>query len=107
MHKIYYKGFSMGTGFSRKKKEAKLMQQQFSQIQDKMSSVEVTGVAGNGLVIVTLTGNGEMKSIKIKPECVDKEDLEGLEILIKAAHADAQKKLKENSPQGMEGLFGG
>ena len=97
----------MGTGFSRKKKEAKLMQQQFSQIQDKMSSVEVTGMAGNGLVIVTLTGNGEMKLIKIKPECVDKEDLEGLEILIKAAHTDAQKKLKENTPQGMEGLFGG
>lgn len=97
----------MGTGFSRKKKEAKLMQQQFSQIQDKMGSVEVTGAAGNGLVTITLMGNGEMKSIKIKPECVDKEDLEGLEILIKAAHSDAQKKLKENSPQGMEGLFGG
>lgn len=96
----------MGSGFSRKKKEAKQMQQQFSQIQDQMSHLEITGSAGGGLVAITLTGDGEMKSIKIKPDCVDKEDVEGLEILIKAAHADAQKKLKERSPAGLSGLSG-
>lgn len=96
----------MGSGFARKKKEAKIMQQQFSQIQEKMSSLEITGSAGGGLVAITLTGDGEMKSIKIKPECVDKEDIEGLEILIKAAHTDAQKKLKDQTPPGLSGLFG-
>jgi DNA-binding YbaB/EbfC family protein len=96
----------MGSGFSRKKKEAKLMQQQFSQMQEQMSHLEVTGVAAGGLVTITLSGEGEMKSIKIKPECVDKEDIEGLEILIKSAHSDAQKKLKEHSPQSMSGLSG-
>lgn len=87
----------MGSGFARKKKEAKLMQQQFSQLQEKMNHVEVIGSAGNGLVNITLVGNGDMKSIKIKPECVDKEDVEGLELLIKTAYSDAQKKLQENS----------
>lgn len=96
----------MGSGFARKKKEAKLMQQQFSQLQDQMSTLEITGSAGGGLVIITLTGDGEMKSIKIKPECADKEDIEGLEMLIKAAHADAQKKLKEHSPGALPGLSG-
>lgn len=100
----------MGSGFARKKKEAKLMQQQFSQIQEQMSNMEITGTAGGGLVVITLSGDGEMKSIKIKPECADKDDIEGLEILIKAAHADAQKKLKEHSPtagmSGLSGLFG-
>lgn len=96
----------MGSGFSRKKKEAKLMQQQFSKIQDQLNTIEVVGAAGSGLVTITLTGEGEMKSIKIKSECVDKEDIEGLEILIKAAHADAQKKLKDQSPPGLSGLFG-
>lgn len=94
----------MGSGFSRKKKEAKLMQQQFSQLQDQMNQLEITGAAGGGLVTITLTGDGEMKSVKIKPECVDKEDIEGLEILIKAAHADAQKKLKSHTPQDLSGL---
>ena len=91
----------MGTGFSRKKKEAKLMQQQFSQIQEQMSQVEIKGTAGNGLVTITLTGDGEMKTIKINPECVDKEDVEGLELLIKAAYHDAQKHLKEQTPSGL------
>lgn len=98
----------MGSGFAKKKKEARLMQQQFSQLQSQMSQMEVTGTAGNGLVNITLTGEGEMKSIKINPECVDKEDVDGLELLIKAAYSDAQKKIKEGtSPvQGLSGLFG-
>lgn len=99
----------MGSGFAKKKKEAKLMQQQFSQLQEKMSNMEVVGSAGGGLVSITLTGDGDMKSIKIKPDCVDKDDIDGLELLIKSAHTDAQKKLKDNAPQGMaglEGLFG-
>lgn len=99
----------MGSGFARKKKEAKLMQQQFSQLQEQMSSMEISGSAGGGLVTITLTGDGDMKSIKIKPDCVDKEDVEGLELLIKTAYADAQKKLKDQAPPGMgnlSGLFG-
>ena len=102
----------MGSGFAKKKKEARLMQEQFSKIQSEMQNIEVIGAAGSGLVAITLNGDGELKSIKIKPECVDKEDIEGLEILIKAAHADAQKKLKERSPSipglpsGLSGLFG-
>lgn len=96
----------MGSGFAKKKKEAKLMQEQFGKIQSEMQTKEVTGSAGSGLVVMTLSGEGELKKVKIKPECVDKEDIEGLEILIKAAHADAQKKLKEQSPSlaGMGGL---
>lgn len=96
----------MGSGFAKKKKEAKLMQQQFSQLQTQMSNMEVTGSAGSGLVSITLTGDGEMKSVKIKPDCVDKEDIEGLELLIKAAYSDAQKKLQESSAKGMGGLKG-
>ena len=91
----------MGTGFSKKKKEARMMQQQFSKIQEQISSMEVTGSAGGGLVSITLNGDNEMKAIKIKPECVDKEDIEGLEILVKAAYADAYKKVKEQTSSQM------
>lgn len=88
----------MGTGFSKKKKEAKLFQQQFQQIQSKLKTTEVTGTSGNGLVNITLTGEGDFKQIKIKPECVDPEDVEGLEVLIKAAYEDAQVKIKSQTP---------
>jgi DNA-binding YbaB/EbfC family protein len=89
----------MGTGFSKKKKEAKLLQQQFSQLQSELKSKEVQGSAGNGLVTLTLSGDGELKKIKIKPECVDPEDVEGLESLIKAAYTDAQQKINSESSQ--------
>ncbi|CUI17488.1 putative YbaB family protein [Candidatus Protochlamydia naegleriophila] len=97
----------MGTGFSKKKKEARLIQQQISRVQTELHNLEVVGAAGSGLVTVTLTGDGEMKQIKIKPECVDVEDLEGLEILIRAAHEDAHKRLREQSPPlpGLPGFF--
>lgn len=94
----------MGSGFAKKKKEAKLMQEQIHKMQSQMQSMEVVGSAANGLVTITLTGDGEMKQIKIKPECVDPEDIEGLEMLIKTAYSDAQKKVKEQSPS-IPGMF--
>lgn len=96
----------MGTGFAKKKKEARLLQEKFSKMQSELQSSEVTGTAGNGLVTLVLTGDGNMKDIKIKPECVDPEDVEGLEVLIKAAYSDAQKKMQSQSP-GLSGLIPG
>lgn len=91
----------MGSGFLKKKKQAKAFKQQLSQMQDdflsKLETVEVTGVAGAGLVEIKINGAHEMKMIRIKPECVDPEDVEGLETLIKAAYMDASQKLKEQS----------
>ncbi len=89
----------MGSGFAKQKKQAKLLQAQMMQMQSQMQQTEATGSAGNGLVSITLSGEHEMKSIKIKPECVDPEDIEGLEVLVKAAYADACKKLQEQGPK--------
>lgn len=91
----------MGTGFSKKKKQAKMLQEQLSRMQTQMNQVEVVGTAGHGLVTITLNGENELKQIKIKPECVDPEDIEGLEDLIKAAYGDALKKLKEQQTQNI------
>lgn len=95
----------MGTGFAKKKKQAKEMQDQITKMQSNFKNVEVTGSAGNGLVTIVLNGDQEMKQVKIKPECVDPEDVEGLQDLIKAAYQDASKqltaKMSEHMPPGM------
>lgn len=88
----------MGSGFAKKKKQAKALQQQLSQLQDQMQKTEAIGIAGNGLVALTLSGEHELKNIAIKPECVDPEDVEGLQDLIKAAYADAAAKLAAQTP---------
>jgi len=96
----------MGTGFAKRKKQAKKMQDQFSQMQDDMKNIEATGQAGNGLVTITLNGENKMTSIKIKPECVDVDDVDGLEDLITVAYEDAAKILEEKMPKmpGMDSL---
>lgn len=95
----------MGSGFSKKKKQAKMLQEQFSKLQSELQNQEVTGTSGNGLVTVSMTGDGDLKQIKIKPECVDPEDVEGLEVLIKAAFLDAAEKSKAQT-QGLPGMQG-
>lgn len=91
----------MGTGFSKKKKQARMLQEQLGRMQTQMNQIEAVGVAGNGLVSLTLNGDNEMKQLSIKPECVDPEDLDGLQDLIKAAYADALQKLKSQQSQNL------
>jgi hypothetical protein len=86
----------MGSGFSKMKKQAKLMQDQFSQMQNKLETTLVEGSVGNGLVTVTLNGAKELKKIVIKPECVS--DVEGLQDLILGAFENAASKLEGQSP---------
>lgn len=94
----------MGTGFSKKKKQARMLQEQLGQMQNQMQSLEVEGSAGNGLVTLTLNGDNELKRLKIKPECIDPEDADGLETLIKAAYNDAMQKLKEQQSKNIPRL---
>jgi DNA-binding YbaB/EbfC family protein len=84
----------MGSGFSKMKKQARMMQEQFSQMRGQLSTKTVEGSAGNGLVTVTLNGEKELKKIIIRPECVNPSDVEGLQDLVIAAFEDAAKKLE-------------
>lgn len=97
----------MGTGFAKRKKQAKMMQEQFKLMQEKIKDIEVVGQAANGLVNITMNGDGDVTKVRIKPECVDKEDVEGLEDLIRVAFHDAKEKVKKESSQGMPALPGG
>ena len=96
----------MGKGFQKKKKQARQMQEQFAQLQEQMQNIEAEGQAGNGLVTITLNGDYEVKGIKIKPDCVDPDDIDGLETLIKAAHKDAMDKIRKEMPS-LGGPMGG
>lgn len=91
----------MGSGYSKMKKQARLMEAQMQAMQQNLKETECTGSSGNGLVTIVLDGEKNVKSLKIKPDCVDKDDVEGLEDLIVAAFKDAQskaEKLSENLP---------
>ncbi len=93
----------MGSGYAKQKKAFK---EQFAAMEAKMKETSATGTSGAGLVEVTLNGDHEVIKLRIKPECVDPEDVEGLQDLLRAAFNDAAKKLKESLPDmgSMSGL---
>lgn len=88
----------MGSGFSKMKKQARMMQEQLSMAKQNLENTLVEGKAGNGLVTVTLNGSKELKKIAIQPECVNPNDVEGLQDLILAAFEEASSKVDSQAP---------
>ena len=88
-------------------KQAQKMQQQMVQAQAELAEKQVTGTAGGGLVTATVTGAGDVVSLKIKPEAVDPDDIESLEDLVVAAIRDASANAQELQSQAMGPLAGG
>lgn len=88
-------------------KKAQKMQQQLVEAQAKLAETEVTGSAGGGLVSATVTGAGDVLSIKIDPKVVDPDDVESLEDLVVAAIRDATNNAQELQQTAMGPLAGG
>ncbi|PCI78031.1 nucleoid-associated protein [Candidatus Aerophobetes bacterium] len=93
----------MGTGFSKMKKQARMLQDQMEKMQEETKNLSVQGSSGNGLVTITLSGDHKMQDITIKKECIDPEDSEGLQDLIAAAYEDALNQIESAGPS-MDGL---
>lgn len=75
-------------------KQAKEMQAKFQAMQEEVADLEAQGEAGAGLVKVTMSGKGEMKSLEIDPSLLKEDECEILEDLILAAHNDAKTKVE-------------
>ncbi len=88
-------------------KQAQKMQQQMIAAQEELAKAEVQGSAGGGLVTATVTGAGEVVSLKIKPEAVDPDDVESLEDLVVAALHDASRAAQDLSAEHMGPLTSG
>lgn len=86
--------------FSEILRQAQDMQQKIAEAQEKVEAIEAEGLAGAGLVRVTLRGKGEMVSLKIDPSLMS-DEAEILEDLVKAAHADARKRLEQETEAAM------
>lgn len=88
-------------------KQAQEMQARMAEMQAKLETREIEGVAGGGMVHVTLNGKGEMKKLKLDRAAVDPAEIEVLEDLIVAAHADAKRKVEAQMQDEMSQLTGG
>ena len=86
------------------------MMQQAKEMQDRlqreMADLRVEATAGGGMVTVLLDGTKQIRSIKIDPEVVSRDDIEMLQDLIAAAINDASRKVDAQLGQSMSGLLG-
>ena len=82
-------------------------QQMQERLQKQMGELTVDASAGGGMVTVTVDGHKNLRSIKIDPEVVSKDDTEMLQDLIVAAINDAHRKVDDALANQMKGLMGG
>ncbi|MDR1710455.1 MAG: YbaB/EbfC family nucleoid-associated protein [Propionibacteriaceae bacterium] len=71
---------------------AQAMQDQLARAQASLAEQTVEGTAGGGLVAASVSGTGELVSLRIDPAACDPEDTETLADLIIAAVRDANAK---------------
>ncbi|MFT8245569.1 YbaB/EbfC family nucleoid-associated protein [Roseomonas sp. BN140053] len=83
-------------------KQAQGMQAKMQEMQARLEAQLVEGQAGAGMVKVTLTGKGDLKSVGIDPSLMAAEEREVLEDLLVAAHADAKAKVEAMMAEEMQ-----
>jgi DNA-binding YbaB/EbfC family protein len=88
-------------------KQAAQLQSKMAEMQAELDSITVEGVAGGGMVSITLTAKGDLKAVRIDPSLVKPEEKEIVEDLIVAAHADARRKAEVVLADKMKSLTGG
>ena len=88
-------------------KQAAELKSKMESMQAELDQIEVTGTSGGGLVSVTLSGKGEMKSVKIDETLIKPSEKEIVEDLIVAAHADARRKAEVLLQEKMKDVTGG
>lgn len=88
-------------------KKAQKMQEQITELQDQIEGRDFSATSGGGAVTVVLTGKKNVKSLTIKPEVVDPEDIEMLQDLIISAVNEAINNIEAETEAEMGKITGG
>ena len=88
-------------------KQAQKMQDQITELQEDIEARDFSATAGGGAVEVVLTGKKTIKSLTLKPEVVDPEDIEMLQDLIISAVNEAVNNIESTTEAEMSQITGG
>lgn len=88
-------------------RQAQKMQEDMDKANAELEEKEYSSTSGGGAVSVVVTGKLEVKSIDIKPEVVDPDDVEMLSDLVIAAVNQAIRLANDDKNQRMEQISGG
>lgn len=88
-------------------RQAQKMQDQITELQEDIEAREFSATAGGGAVEVVVSGKKIIKTLTIKPEVVDPEDIETLQDLIIAAINEAVSNIEATTETEMSKITGG
>ncbi|MBC77314.1 MAG: YbaB/EbfC family nucleoid-associated protein [Halobacteriovoraceae bacterium] len=88
-------------------KQAQQMQSKMATAQKELEAREVEASSGGGMVKVKVNGKQELLEINIDKECVDPNDVEMLEELVKTAVNQAVNESQEMVSKAMSKITGG
>ena len=91
--------------FNQLMKQAQQMQAKLLEAQNKMNEIEITGTSGGGMVVIILSGKGEMRKLSIDHKLLSPNEADILADLVVAAHNDARSKLQSKLTEQMSGVL--
>ena len=88
-------------------KQAQKMQDEIKELQNDIEARDFSATSGGGAVEVVVTGAKNIKALTIKPEVVDKDDVEMLQDLIISAINEAMADVEKTTEEEMNKITGG
>jgi DNA-binding YbaB/EbfC family protein len=88
-------------------KQAQKMQEDMLAAQESLKDEVVDASSGGGMVTVQVTGDMEVKSVKIDPQAVDPDDVELLQDMVLAAVNEGLRNAQELAANKMGSIAGG
>jgi len=88
-------------------KQVQEMQAEMTKAQEELKTQEVEASAGGGMVTVRITGDMELRDVRIDPAAVDPEDVELLQDMVMAATNEAIRAAQELAATRMGAATGG
>ena len=96
-----------GGGMGNLVSQMQKLQEEMAKTQAELEAEEISVTVGGGMVTVVATGDKKIKSITIKREVVDPDDIEMLQDLILTAVNDIMGKIDELTEERMGGFTSG
>lgn len=99
-------GFGGGANLNQLMRQAQKMQEDMARAKEELDNTLFTSSVGGGMVEVGMTGDRKLKSIKIKREVVDPDDVEMLEDLVISAVNDVLGQISRKEKEAMPSIPG-
>jgi DNA-binding YbaB/EbfC family protein len=88
-------------------RQVQQMQADMMKAQEELKHEIVEASAGGGMVTVKISGDLELKELRIDPEAVDPEDVDMLQDMVEAAVNEAIRSARERAASKMGAATGG